>query len=276
MKLLVLMSTHNRQKKLTSCLTALCKSFSISDVTVSLSNSGDAISLPSDLNIKVRVASVSKDAFWAEAMYSASSLYTMDYGYTHVLWLNEDVMLYPNSLDELIDLMNSCNADIVVGQTSSEDNEITYGGFLRDSKFKPLHFRRITAVEEPMNADTFNGNVVLLGPNALIQTGPFLPGYKHYLADIAYGLNATKKGLNVMVSPRFSGTCQLNDSVNPSLDISVRRKERIKALNGPLGIPIWQQLRFSLSYGGPVGIFYFLVTYLRFLVILCVYKESKS
>ena len=226
-------------------------------------------------SINVIVRNVPEDTFWAEAMYCASAVYRKDHSFTHVLWLNEDVSLHPKSVDDLFILMNSYRADIVVGQTSSDDGEISYGGFLRDSRFKPLHFRRIIASYEPTNADTFNGNIVLLGPNALRRTGAFLRGYKHYLADIAYGLNASGKGLRVIVAPGFSGICQPNVSVNPSLDISFSRRERLKTLNKPKGIPVWQQLKFSLRYGGVIGILYFVFTYLRFLAILCIRQVPR-
>lgn len=274
-KLLVLMSTHNRQEELTSCLTALCKSISIANVVVSLSNSGKAVNIPGDLSIDVIVKKVPTNAFWAEAMFSASSLYERDSTFTHVLWLNDDVTLSPNSVDKLIRLMRSTGADIVVGQTSSKEGELTYGGFLRDSVLKPLHFRRVIARELPLKVDTFNGNIVLLGHKALTQIGPFLPGYKHYLADIAYGLNATRKGLRAIVAPGFFGVCRANDAVNPSLDKRVSRKERLVHLISPQGLPFTQHFRYSLSYGGALGIIYFASTYLRFLWALFTYEKSQ-
>jgi GT2 family glycosyltransferase len=271
-KLLVLISTHNRQKELTSCLTSLQKSFSFTEFLVSLSNSGDAIRIPSDLSSKVIASNVPINSFWADAMSRASELYR-DQNFTHVLWLNEDVVLFPNSIDNLMNVMNSCAADIAVGQTCSEDGKISYGGFLRESVLKPLHFHRVIAHNEPIIADTFNGNIVLVGPGALVRLGPFMHGYSHYLADLAYGLEALRKGLKIVVAPGFSGTCESNNAVNPSFDKSVPRKNRIRVLNKPQGFPIRQQVRFSIRYGGISGIMYIAFTYLRFLITLIFYRK---
>ncbi len=275
-KLLVLMSTHNRQKELTTCLASLSKSYSISDLTVSLCNSGDIVEISNDPLITVIVRNVPEDTFWAEAMYLASAVYRKDHSFTHVLWLNEDVSLFPKSVDDLFILMNSYSADIVVGQTSSDDGEISYGGILRESVFKPLHFHRIIAHDKPLNADTFNGNIVLLGPKALTNIGPFLPGYKHYLADIAYGLEATSIGLKTLIAPGFAGFCRPNNMVNPCLDKSVLRKKRILDLNKPQGLPISPQFRYSIRYGRTMGILYFIYTYLRFVVTLMIYEKPSQ
>jgi GT2 family glycosyltransferase len=242
---------------------------------VSLSNSGEIVDIPGDLGVHVVINKVPKNAFWAEAMHHSSALFNAENSFTHVLWLNEDVTLAQNSIDNLLNVMTSTNADIVVGQTCSEDGKLTYGGFLRNSVIKPLHFRRVIANDAPLEIETFNGNIVLIGPEALIRIGPFLPGYKHYLADIAYGLNAAGKRLKIMLAPGFSGVCQANDFVNPSLDKRVSRKKRLATLNSPQGLPFIQQLKFSLQYGRGFGIFYFSATYLRFLMTLAIYEKSK-
>jgi GT2 family glycosyltransferase len=274
-KLLVLMSTHNRQVDLTSSLTALRDSLPSQNFVVSLSNSGDHIEPPKAPGFEIKVSKVSPSSFWAAAMYSASSLFAGADKFTHVLWLNDDVTLFPNSVADLLTLIRSSDADIVVGQTSSEDGQISYGGFVRNSALKPLHFERIVAGDEPLNVDTFNGNIVLLGSKALSSIGPFLPGYKHYLADIAYGLEATSKGLKILVAPGFSGACQPNVAVNPSLDKRVTRIKRIQMLNQSQGIPFRQQWQFSLRYGGALGIFYFVATYVRFMLTLLIHEKTS-
>ncbi len=274
--LLVLMSTHNREKELASCLTALYRSLTLSSFLVSLSNSGEAISVANDLGFEVVVTKVPIDVFWADAMYRASDLFRSHRKFTYVLWLNDDVTLFPRSIDHMMGFIRSGEADIVVGQTSSEDGQITYGGFLRESGFKPLHFNRIIAHDKPLNADTFNGNVVLLGPKALTNIGPFLPGYRHYLADIAYGLEATSIGLKTLIAPGFAGFCSPNNMVNPCLDKSVERKKRILDLNKPQGLPISPQFKFSIRYGRAMGILYFISTYLRFVITLMIYEKPRQ
>ena len=276
LKLLVLMSTHNRQQQLAACLVALRKSISSSNLLVSLANSGDIVEIPDNLGIKVIVTEVPSNTFWAEAMHKASTIFTNDPTFSHVLWLNDDVTLFPNSIDDLIQLMLTSKADIVVGQTSSDDGEITYGGYRRMSALMPLHFHRVMAQAHPLNIDTFNGNIVLLGSKVLSRLGCFLPGYKHYLADIAFGLEANNKGLKVIAAPGFSGSCKANNAVNPSLDKSISRMRRLSNLNQPQGIPFAQQLKFTTRYGRTLSVVYFLATYMRFVITLLTYRKSHD
>ena len=275
--MLVLMSTHNRQLHLASALYSLNEALPTKNFVVSLSNSGEHFEELKPLGFRIEVSKVSTASYWAEAMYTASSLFFRSNEFTHVLWLNEDVILFPNSILDLLSVMSISDADIVVGQTVSDNGQISYGGFLQHSVALPLHFRRILAKKFPLKVDTFNGNVVLLGPKALSAIGPFLSGYKHYLADIAYGLEATRMGLKVFVAPGFAGHCQPNLTINPSLDTGRTRRQRIHLLNQPQGIPYRPQIRFSLRYGGVLGIVYLVSTYARFAIKLISFqKTSKS
>ena len=262
---LVLITTHNRQDSLEKCLTALGTSMSDSEFVVSLSNSGGAVAIPSTFGAAVTITKAPSNSYWAESMELASKVFSSASRFTHVLWLNDDVELFPDAITSLISLMKSSETDIVVGQTTSKSGMPSYGGFVRRSRFAPLHFDSVLAEDKPAKAETFNGNIVLLGPKALETLGPFLPGYKHYLADIAYGLEATRKGLNILVAPSSSGMCEPNLRQNPAVDRSIPRRERLQVLNTPPGLPIRQQWKFSIRYGGIFGLVYFFATYARFI-----------
>lgn len=275
--ILVLIATHDRQESLKKCLTALNVSMSGCDYEVSISNSGGEVEIPReliDLGVAVKVTKTDTNSFWAQSMETASKAWDSSSRFTHVLWLNDDVELLPESIRNLMSSMYSGTADILVGQTSSSKGLFSYGGFVRRSKFKPLHFDSVFAKDEPRHVETFNGNIVLLGPSALRALGPFLFGYKHYLADIAYGLEATRRGFRVLVAPGFSGTCEPNLKQNPALDKSAPRIQRIRALTTPPGLPIRQQWKFSIRYGGFFGLAYFSATYVRFIWNLAFYKKS--
>jgi GT2 family glycosyltransferase len=272
---LVLIATHNRQESLERCLTALSASLSDCEFVVSVSNSGGAVSIPSTFGAAVTITKAPSNSFWAESMELASKNLSSASRFTHVLWLNDDVELFPDSVKNLISLMSSSEADVLVGQTVSSRGAPSYGGFVRRSKIKPLHFDSVLAGDEPIRADTFNGNIVLLGSKALENIGPFLKGYKHYLADIAYGLETTQKGLRVLVAPGALGVCEPNLKQNPALDRTVPRSERIRVLNTAPGLPIRQQWRFSIRYGGILGLVYFFATYARFFWNLAFYKKPN-
>ena len=272
---LVLIATHNRQDSLEKCLTALGTAMSDSEFVVSLSNSGGAVAIPSTFGAAVTITKAHSNSFWAESMELASKVFSSSSSFTHVLWLNDDVELFPDSITSLIFLMKSSETDIVVGQTTSKSGMPSYGGFVRRSRFAPLHFDAVLAGDKPAKAETFNGNIVLLGSKALEIVGPFLPGYKHYLADIAYGLEATRKKLTVLVAPGYSGVCEPNTRQNPALDRKISRSERLRALNSAPGLPIKQQWKFSMRYGGILGLVYFLATYARFIWNLAFFMKPR-
>lgn len=272
--ILVLIATHNRPNSLERCLSALGASMSGHEFVVSLSNSGGAVAIPSDFGAALTINKVSSNSYWAESMELASKLFRSDSRFTHVLWLNDDVELLPESISKLITLMSSSKADVLVGQTSSRNGEPTYGGFVRRSRFAPLHFDPVSAGDEPARVDTFNGNIVLLGNKALETVGPFLPGYKHYLADIAYGLEASRRGLEILVAPGHSGVCEPNLTANPAVDRTIPRGQRLRLANSPPGLPIRQQWRFSIRYGGVLGLAYFCATYARFIWNLAFYEKA--
>ena len=273
---MVLMSTHNRPSMLLRSISSLRDSIGKKRILISLTNSGKDVSIPSLPNLETRTSRADPESFWAESMYKSSEILLGTSSPSTVMWLNEDVILFPNSVETLLKVMEDNNADIVIGQTCSKDSEISYGGYKRRSNFLPLHFERILATTQPIVADTFNGNIVLISPQAVRTLGSFLPGYKHTLADIAYGLEATRKGLKALVAPGFSGICEPNTTVNSSLDVSSPRRSRIQALNKPHGIPIAQQLKFSIRYGGVLGVLYVFSTYLRFLLTLIQYKKQVN
>lgn len=243
---------------------------------VSLTNSGSQVSIPSQFRAELTINTAPTNSYWAESMELASNLLTSGSGYSHVLWLNDDVELFPDSVSKLISVMSSKEADIVVGQTTTKSGMTSYGGFVRKSMFKPLHFNRVFAGDHPIRAETFNGNIVLLGPKALRTIGPFLSGYKHYLADIAYGLEANGLALSIFVAPGSSGVCESNLKPNPALDRTIPRRTRLRVLDTAPGLPIRQQWRFSTRYGGLLGLVYFCSTYARFIWNLAFYKKPNS
>jgi GT2 family glycosyltransferase len=244
------------------------------DYSVALANSGDDLHIPEQLLERVSITRVPEDFFWAEAMHTAAEVSWDGKNHSHVLWLNDDVELEPSSVKKLLEHATAFEADIVVGQTISKEGILTYGGYRKRSKFRPLDFERVIANSHPIKPETFNGNVVLIGPKALSALGPFPSGFKHFLADIVYGLDASRVGLSLLVAPGFAGTCQPNNEVNPALDIRRRRRERLRSVNSPKGIPLRQQWRFSMGYGGLLGPIYFLASYSRFFITLIRYRSN--
>jgi GT2 family glycosyltransferase len=273
--ILVLIASHNRPISLLKCLASLKKSLTNHSYTVSLANSGESVEFPEALSSNLIETKVPSDFYWAEAMYEASRIWSELPEFSHVLWLNDDVELFPDAVSDFLLVLSDSSADVLVGQTVAKSGELSYGGFRIRSKLLPLHFVRLHAHETLVEADTFNGNVVLLGPNALAELGPFADGYKHYLADMAYGLEANRRGLNVFLAPGFAGWCEPNLVVNPALDNMKTRRSRLDILNKPPGLPVKQQWRFSLRFGGVLGVGYFLTTYLRFCLALVSYNTGR-
>lgn len=273
MKLHVLVTTHNRINELQRAVNSLDKSIENVELHLIIANSGEEITLMPTQNIKtVEIISVATNSYWADSMYQAAKRIPRLREGDKVLWLNEDVTLIDGAIEKLIALSNE-GAPVVVGQTYDQKGALTYGGFRSKNQFFRLHFARVEAARMPEEVDTFNGNIVLVNPSRTGKLGIFLPGYKHALADIAYGLELHKRGLKAVLAPGASGYCELNNSVNICFDTTLSRWLRVRSVFKANGLPPGPQFKYSLNYGGFAGLGYFLATYIRFVGKLLVFRD---
>lgn len=275
MKIFALLASHNRRDKTLACLERLGSQrveASISAVLLddgSTDGTADAVSAAFPW-VEVRRGDGSRywnlgtrDAFIA-AWRHAPDFY---------LWLNDDTMLDEDAVVHLIDAHHAATQDgregIVVGSVRDPDTgETTYGGVRRSSTwFRPGAFDLLHPTDRIQDADTMNGNVVLI-PRAIAEKiGVNAHAYNHGMGDFDYGFRAKKAGFSVTVAPGTFGTCPRNPQATPpSGPLRDRVVEQIRTTLDPKGLPPREWAVFMRRWGGPLWPVFFVSPYLRTLV----------
>lgn len=149
--------------------------------------------------------------------------------------LNDDTHLEPFAVDRLLALAGSPDSRrIAVGAIRDpETGEATYGGWQgRDGLIHPNG--------GDVACDTFNGNCVLI-PRGVYEEMGILSGiYTHGMADFDYGFQAGKRGISIIQSGCFVGTCSRNKLDGSWRDKNLTRIQRLRHLQSPKGLP-WKE-----------------------------------
>lgn len=155
--------------------------------------------------------------------------------YDWVLLFNDDVAFFPHAIEKLKAYSAQKN-EIIVGATCDQEGCLSYGGVLKKSPFKPA-FEIVMSQKNRLFCDTFNANCVLL-PTEVFKALPNIDEhYTHAMGDYDYGLEAKKRGIPIVASNFFVGTCNDNPLQGTWRDITLSRKERLKKKESPKGLP---------------------------------------
>jgi glycosyltransferase involved in cell wall biosynthesis len=169
----------------------------------------------------------------------------------HVLWLNDDVVLDPTALDELLELAPGPD-DLVVAVGALRDpdsGELSYAAVRRRATWHGRIFEPIPPGSDTP-AEAMNGNLVLVPRAVRRLVGTFDPAYRHAVADFDYGLRAVERGVRIASTPATVGTCARNDDRGTWRDPTIPRRERLRLLNAPTGRPFREWMRFQRRNGG--------------------------
>lgn len=186
-----------------------------------------------------------------------------------LLWLNDDVQLDPDALARLVACHDEAtDGPVVVGATRSpDDGRLTYGGQRRDPA-RPFRFHPVPLADRPQEADSFQGNIVLV-PRAVHRRlggiDPCLRGVQG-MADTDFGLRVRAAGLRLLQAPGSAGTCAANRHAAPWADPALPMHQRLSGLFGPRGFPVKGWLPFARRHGGRLWPVWALSPYLRRLI----------
>lgn len=185
--------------------------------------------------------------------------------YDWILFFNDDVVFFPHAIERLKAFAIGKN-EIIVGATCGENGELSYGGVLKTSSFKPA-FRVGMSQESRLYCDTFNANCVLL-PKEVFKVLPNIDSqYTHSMGDFDYGLEARKSGIPIVVSDFFVGRCINNKIEGTWRDIHLSRKERLKRKEEPKGLPRKEWFYFVKKHFGVISAcFNTVIPYVKILI----------
>lgn len=262
----VVLTCHNRKAKTLVCLDALFGCALPENVVLqvhlvddgSIDGTGEAVRARFP---QVHVHPGDGHLFWAGGMRRAWEE-AARIGYDYYLWLNDDTILEPHALNEM--LVSSAQMEdraIIVGSTvaPTDPQKLTYGGRTKagallspNGALQPCAF--------------FNGNIVLIPDFVFRRLGNIDPYYRHSFGDFDYGYRALRAGVGQYVAPTVSGVCEAHTSrpkwCNPKVGIVAR----LCAFYSPLGCHPLEVFHLDrVRSNALVGGFHIVTTHLRVL-----------
>lgn len=269
-KLAVLLTVYNRKTKTLNCLESLYSQNSLPynlQLEVIMVDDGCTDGTPDAVQArfpKVRILMGDGNLFWCRGMHLAFGT-ALSEGYDFYLWLNDDVVLFPNAINRLLNTSKGFNhQSIIIGAMQDpETGQLTYGGVKRLHWWAPLRFTQVEPSDYPIEVETMNGNCVLIPSSVAKKIGNLDPTFKHGMGDFDYGLRARKLGVQIYLAPGYFGTCLRN--LPPTQDISIKR--RLQYLLSPHGLPPREWAVFAQRYAGMLWFLYWLSPYLKNLLV---------
>ena len=263
----VLMASHNRVERTLLSLESLGSQDVDVPLTAVLLDDGSVDRTSTEVKSHfpwVLVIQGDGSLFWAASMARAEAI-AHSLNPSYFMWLNDDVELAPNALNDLLALsQQKSNECIVIGQTvDPRDGGVTYGGSVR-AGWHPLRFTGVSSTAT-RRIDVFNGNIVLVPERVARRIGGIDGSYAHAYADNDYALRARSLGVEIWQLGQPIGTCELNlirsDIFNPS--VPVRR--RIALAADRKGLPPASQFRYYRRHAGTFWLPLVVASYLRIL-----------
>lgn len=264
----VLMTCFNRKEKTLFCLKSLFKNripvdYCIKVYLVDDASTDGTSAAVSEIYPQIVIIKGTGDLYWNRGMHLAWETAAKIRKFDYFLWLNDDTELKYNAIKKLLQTSTFFNdQSIIVGSTESIKNAniVTYGG--RDKYFKLIY----PSGSKPIEATTFNGNIVLI-PNYVYEiVGKNDPFFHHSLGDFDYGLRATRLGIRTYISSGTFGFCEDHDSLPTWCNPRKTFIQRYKSFRTPLGQNPEEFFVFEKRHAGfMVAIFYYFSNHLRLL-----------
>ncbi|MEL6441278.1 MAG: glycosyltransferase family 2 protein [Cyanobacteria bacterium J06621_8] len=271
-RLAVLIACYNRRNTTLACLQALYQQNPIFDVFLVDDGSSDGTAdAVNDYYPKVKVIRGRGDLYWVGGMRLAFAE-AMKQGYDYYLWLNDDTLLEPDALVNLLDthelLIQRGHADsIVVGSVKDPvTGKHTYGGATRSQGWFSNTFKSVEPGTELKECDTMQGNIVLIPSLVADKVGNLDPAFIHTMGDLDYGLRARQLNCLVWIATGYMGVCSRN-SVNGSwADTNLPWTERLQKVFQTKAFPLKAWTVFVKRHSGSFWFIFWTFPYLRALI----------
>lgn len=267
-RIAVLLTVFNRKDKTLKCLKLLSsqeRNFHFFSLDVYLTNDGCTDGTPEAVKRCypfVRIINGDGNLYWNHGMLEAWKAASKD-DYDFYLWINDDVELYPNAVERLLDESKIHNHEAIIGgaMCASFDNTlVTYGGRIS-------RHRLIQDVQRAQKCNTLSGNLVLVPKYVYQKIGMNDPYYKHSLGDLDYTLTANENGLQVWVARGIFGICDREDRIQGWSDRRNNLLTRFKNLYSIRGNNPIMEFHFNLKHYGIINAVYrFILSHLHTLL----------
>lgn len=275
-RLVVVMTCHNRKETTLECLRRLKRQEIGNELSISAYIVDDGSVDGTYEAVKKywpdsRLFLGNGELFWNGGMYLAFEK-AMEECYDYYLWLNDDTFLFDDAISRLVNISSEalkCNGEkgIVVGSVLDKvGGKVSYGGVVRKSWLRRLHFKVLEPSNIPIECDTMNGNCVLIPDEVVRVVGNLDPFFIHNNGDFDYGLRAKKAHFSIWVAPGYFGVCCRNSIVQTCLDKNLSPFSRLKKMLDYKGLPIKQRKVYTQRHGGTFWPIYWVYPYLKVLI----------
>ncbi|MEM8722812.1 MAG: glycosyltransferase family 2 protein [Cyanobacteria bacterium P01_G01_bin.39] len=268
-QLAVLITCHNRRNITLACLQALFQQDAIFDVFLVDDGSSDGTAdAVKSYYPKVNVIKGNGNLFWVGGMRLAFAE-ALNYNYDYYLWLNDDTLLEPDALSNLLNayqilVQRGYSDSIVVGSAKDPvTGKHTYGGATRSKGWFSNTFKPVEPGKEPKVCDTMQGNIVLIPSSVAKKVGNLDSAFIHTMGDLDYGLRALKLGCHVWIAPGYMGTCSRNNISGSWADTNLPLTERLQKVFQTKAFPIKVWTTFCKRHSGFFWFIYWILPYLR-------------
>lgn len=260
----VLLTCHNRYEKTINCLNALYKCIIPNQYFFDVFLVDDGSTDGTAERVKkvfpaVNIIMANGELYWNRGMYLAWNAAKNKMNYNYYFWLNDDTILFENSLKIMLDYSSVVNNNkIIVGATCSSINEeITYSGYIFPGK-------KLVPNGTWQDCNYFNGNIVLIPNDIFVKVGLIDKRFRHSLGDFDYGMRAFKLGFVHALSPIYLGVCESHEIEPIWRNTSVPVIKRLQYLYTPLGNNPFEFFIFDKRhYGFLTALIHFITIHLR-------------
>jgi GT2 family glycosyltransferase len=212
--------------------------------------------------------------FWARGMQRAESQAVPERP-EFLLWLNDDVTLELTAVDRLLETAATSPDAIVVGGLLDPDTwAVTYSGVVQ-SRWHPMRTSLIVAGSVPLEADTFNGNLVLVPRVVYERVGPIDGSFSHGQADFDYGLRARRAGFRIVVAPGTFGFCRRGRPQGTFEDTTLSLRRRWQLVQSATGLPMRSHARYMRRHGGWLWPLFWAAPYVKLTVTALVTAPKR-
>lgn len=267
-----ILTCHNRVNLSTSCLVSLATSFNratidfpgmkLSVVAVDDGSTDGTSNALIGVWPEATIVQANGSLYWAGGMALAERIAIRDHpSLTHLLWLNDDTLLLPDSVCNLLKLSVQLPDSIIVGSIADYDSgEVIYSG-IRCSRWHPGHNRKVSPNGAPQKVDTMNGNAVLVPVSVVAALGGIDGQYGHAAADFDYGRRASALGYETWL---IGEVCGLGKRDQPKRPASILGRWR--DLTSIKGAPPGKNLRYVKRHAGVLWPIFAVSPYMMFVI----------
>lgn len=275
----VIMTCHNRHDITISCLQLLYQQNIKFDVYLLDDGSSDGTSdAIRKYYPEIKLFQGNGNLFWTGGMRVAFGQALQD-DYDYYAWLNDDTMLYPNALSNLLashlNLSKSGYPDSIVAGSTKDfiTGKPTYGGAVKSQRWYSNKMEFLEPTQELQKCDSMYGNFVLIPRSVATKVGNIDSVFIHAMGDIDYGLRARQLGCSVWAAPGFIGTCSQNSAAGSWVDLNLSVIERLKKAFQVKNFPIAPWTTFARRH---FGFWWFLHWCLPYIRAVIGYKDLNS